>query len=106
AKNCPVAKGIRKRLQAYTFTALTHLVTDVLAVVNRMNLIFQKEDVNISSISPVVSTTLASLEDLMNGPGEAEKTFNKASQDGRFWGVTLTLGDAQTFSSLRSTLPR
>ncbi|KAK0148970.1 Transmembrane protein C17orf113 [Merluccius polli] len=68
AKNCPVAKGIRKWLQTYTFTALTHLLTDVLAVVNRMNLVFQKEDVNILSISPVVSMTLASLEDLMNGP--------------------------------------
>ncbi|GLD45624.1 transmembrane protein C17orf113 homolog [Lates japonicus] len=102
AKNCPVAKGIRKRLQTYTFTALTHLLTDVLAVVNRMNLIFQKEDVNILSISPVVSMTLASLEDLMNGPGEAEKKFNEASRDGRFCGVTLTHVDAQTCSSLRT----
>uniref|UniRef100_A0A4W6FPJ6 HAT C-terminal dimerisation domain-containing protein n=1 Tax=Lates calcarifer TaxID=8187 RepID=A0A4W6FPJ6_LATCA len=102
AKNCPVAKGIRKRLQTYTFTALTHLLTDVLAVVNRMNLIFQKDDVNISFISPVVSMTLASLEDLMNGPGEAENEFNEASRDGRFCGVTLTHVDAQTCSSLRT----
>uniref|UniRef100_A0A667XDF6 HAT C-terminal dimerisation domain-containing protein n=1 Tax=Myripristis murdjan TaxID=586833 RepID=A0A667XDF6_9TELE len=101
-KNCPVAKGIRKRIQTYTFPALTHLLTDVLAVVNRMNLIFQKEDVNISSISPVVRMTLASLEDLMNGPGEAEKKFNEASQDGNFCGVTLAHVDAQTFSTLRT----
>ncbi|XP_076591239.1 uncharacterized protein C17orf113-like [Chaetodon auriga] len=102
AKNCPVAKGIRKHLQTYTFPALTHLLTDVLPVVNRMNLTFQKEDVNISSISPVVSMTVASLEDLMNGPGEAEKKFNEASQDGKFCGVTLTHADAQTFSTLRT----
>lgn len=102
AKNCPVAKGIRKHLQKYTFPALTHLLTDVLAVVNRMNLTFQKEDVNISSISPIVNMTLASLEDLMNGPGEAEKKFKEASQDGKFCGITLTHTDAQTFSTLRT----
>ena len=100
--NCPVAKGIGKRPQTYTFPALTHLLTDVLAVVNRMNLTFQKEDVNISSISPVVNMTVASLEDLMNGPGEAEKKFNEASQDGKFCGVTLSHADAQTFSTLRT----
>ncbi|KAI4799938.1 hypothetical protein KUCAC02_016476 [Chaenocephalus aceratus] len=88
-KNCPVAKGIRKRLQTLMFPALTHLLTDVLAVVNRMNLTFQKEDVNISSIQPVVNMTIASLEDLMNGPGEAETTFNEALHDGKFCGITL-----------------
>ncbi len=35
ARNCPVAKGIRKHLQKYTFPALTHLLTDVLAVMER-----------------------------------------------------------------------
>ncbi|KAK1878735.1 Transmembrane protein C17orf113 [Dissostichus eleginoides] len=101
-RDCPVAKGIRKRLQTLMFPALTHLLTDVLAVVNRMNLTFQKEDVNISSIQPVVSMTLASLDDLMNGPGEAETKFNEALQDGKFCGITLTQADAQTFSRVRT----
>ena len=101
-KDCPVAKGIRKRLQTLMFPALTHLLTDVLAVVNRMNLTFQKEDINISSIQPVVNMTLASLQDLMNGPGEAETTFNEALQDGKFCGITLTQADAQTFSRVRT----
>ncbi|KAI4785163.1 hypothetical protein KUCAC02_037927 [Chaenocephalus aceratus] len=78
ARDCPVAKGIRKRLQTLTFPALTHLLTDVLAV-------------------RVVNMTLASLEDLMNGPGEAESTFNEA-----FCGITLTQADAQTFSRVRT----
>ncbi|KAF3833185.1 hypothetical protein F7725_026850 [Dissostichus mawsoni] len=101
-RDCPVAKGIRKRLQTLMFPALTHLLTDVLAVVNRMNLTFQKEDVNISSIQPVVSMTLASLDDLMNGPGEAETKFNEALQEGKFCGITLTQADAQTFSRVRT----
>ena len=101
-RDCPVAKGIKKHLQAYMFPALTHLLTDVLAVVNRMNLTFQKEDVNISSIQPVVNMTLANLEDLMNEPGEAETKFNEALQDGTFCGVKLTQADAQAFSILRT----
>ncbi|KAF3843756.1 hypothetical protein F7725_002605 [Dissostichus mawsoni] len=98
ARHCPVAKGIRKRLRTLMFPALTHLLTDVLAMVNRMNLTFQKEDVNISSIQPVVNMTLASLDDLMNGPGEAETKCNEALQDGKFCGITLTQADVQTFS--------
>ncbi|KAF3842831.1 hypothetical protein F7725_001680 [Dissostichus mawsoni] len=82
-KDCPVDKGIRKRLQTLMFPALTHLLTDVLAV-------------------PVVNMTLASLEDLMNGPGEAETTFNEALQDGKLCGITLTQADAQTFSRVRT----
>lgn len=69
SKHCPVAKGLRKNVQAYMFPALTHLLTDVLAVVNRMNLTFQKEDVNISSIRPVLNMTLAGLHDLKSEPG-------------------------------------
>ncbi|KAK1902580.1 Transmembrane protein C17orf113 [Dissostichus eleginoides] len=102
ARHCPVAKGIRKRLRTLMFPALTHLLTDVLAVVNRMNLTFQKEDVNISSIQPVVNMTLASLDDLMNGPGEAETKCNEALQDGKFCGITLTQADVQTFSRVRT----
>ncbi|KAK5848763.1 hypothetical protein PBY51_008456 [Eleginops maclovinus] len=102
ARDCPVAKGLRRQLQKSTFPALTHLLTDVLSVVNRMNLTFQKEDVNISSIQPVVNMTLASLDDLISEPGVAERKFNEASQDGRFCGITLTQPDAQAFSKLRS----
>lgn len=54
-----VSKDIRKHLATYKFFALTHLLTDVLAVVNRMNLTLLKEDVDISSIQPV-NITLAS----------------------------------------------
>lgn len=45
--------------------------------------------------------TLASLDDLMNGPGKAETEFNKDLQDGKFCGITLTQADAQSFSVLR-----
>ncbi len=42
ARNCPVAKGLRKHIQASMFPALTHSLSDVLAVINRKNLTFQK----------------------------------------------------------------
>ncbi|KAL2086047.1 hypothetical protein ACEWY4_017106 [Coilia grayii] len=102
ARDCPVAKGLRKQLQKYMFPALTHLLTDALAVVNRMNLTFQKEDVNISSIQPIMNMTLASLDDMVNEPGEAEKKFRQSVQDDKFSGITLTQPDAQAFSNLRT----
>eukprot|EP00064_Thunnus_orientalis_P007345 superscaffoldBa00000808_g7365 len=79
ARDFPVAKGIGKHLQTYMFPVLTHLLSDILAVVNCMNLTFQK-DVNISSIQRVMNMTLASLEDLMNGPeyiAELTKSIKK-----------------------------
>lgn len=71
-RDYPVAKGIKKHLQMYMVPALTHLLTDIFAVANCIN---SKEDINISSIQPVVNMTLASLEDLMNGPGGADTKF-------------------------------
>uniref|UniRef100_A0A673CDH4 HAT C-terminal dimerisation domain-containing protein n=1 Tax=Sphaeramia orbicularis TaxID=375764 RepID=A0A673CDH4_9TELE len=83
-RGCPVTKGIRKQLQMYMFPALTHLLTDVLAVVNRMNLTFQH----------------LLLNDLMNEPGEAERKFLDTLQDGKFCDIKLKQADAQTFSVL------
>ncbi|KAK7901313.1 hypothetical protein WMY93_018082 [Mugilogobius chulae] len=66
ARQCPIAKGLLKQLLRYSFPALTHLLADVLAIVNRMNLTFQRENVDISSIKPIVEMTILSLGDLTN----------------------------------------
>lgn len=83
ARNCPVARSIRKCIQTYTFPALSHLLSD-----EPHESYFQKDDVNILHNQPVLNMTLASLEDLMNGPGETE--FNKALQVCKFCGITVT----------------
>uniref|UniRef100_A0A672Z5U1 HAT C-terminal dimerisation domain-containing protein n=1 Tax=Sphaeramia orbicularis TaxID=375764 RepID=A0A672Z5U1_9TELE len=77
-RGCPVTKGIRKQLQMYMFPALTHFLTDVLAMVNY---------------------------DLMNEPGEAERKFLDTLQDGKFCGITLKQADAQIFSVLHTEFP-
>uniref|UniRef100_A0A673AIY5 HAT C-terminal dimerisation domain-containing protein n=1 Tax=Sphaeramia orbicularis TaxID=375764 RepID=A0A673AIY5_9TELE len=93
-RGCLVAKGIRKQLQMYMFPALTHLLTDVLAMVNCMNLTFQREDV-------VLNMTLDSLDDLMNEPGEVErKFFDTFTRRQILWHHTQA--DAQTFSVLHT----
>ena len=75
-RDCPVAKGIRKHLQTYMFSTMTNLLTDTLAVVNHMNLMFQTEDFNSSYIQPFKNMTLACLENLKNGPSEVETKFS------------------------------
>lgn len=102
ARGCPTAKGLHKQLLKHAFSALTHLLADVLAVVNRMNLTFQKDDVNISSIQPVVTMTLADLDDLEKGPGDMEKKFADGFQEGIFCGHKLTHVDEHGFSALRA----
>uniref|UniRef100_A0A8C6STB8 HAT C-terminal dimerisation domain-containing protein n=1 Tax=Neogobius melanostomus TaxID=47308 RepID=A0A8C6STB8_9GOBI len=102
AKGCPIAKGLHKQLLKHAFPALTHLLADVLATVNRMNLTFQKEDVNISSIQPIVSMTLANLDDFEKGPGDVEKKFVEGFREGIFCGHRLTHVDEHGFSALRA----
>ena len=70
-------------------------------MVNGLNLEFEKEDDDISSIQPVVNMNLASLEDLMNEPGEAETRFNEVLQDRKNYGIMLMQADMQRVSVLR-----
>lgn len=84
----------------YMFLVLTHLLTDVMAVVNCMNLTFQQEDVNMSSIQVVQNVTLESLDDFMNEPGEAERKFIDALQVSKCCDFTLTQADTHTFRVL------
>ena len=53
-QNNPVADGLLRQVQTFSFVVTTHMLADILAVVNRLNLVFQKDSVNISTIKPMV----------------------------------------------------
>ena len=43
------AQGLLGQIQPYSFIALTHTLADVLPVMTKLNLVFQKEDVNLAT---------------------------------------------------------
>ena len=53
------AHDLLNHMQTYGFIALTYALSDILPVINRLNLCFQKEDVNLSSIDPLVQASLS-----------------------------------------------
>ena len=52
------AKGLYKAITAYSFVALTYFLKDVFSVVTALNLKFQRQDLDISVISPSVRLTI------------------------------------------------
>ena len=64
ARNNPVAAGLLRKLKTFSFAAMTNTLLDVLP----MNLAFQRDDVNLSTIRPRVAGTIACLEQLLQEP--------------------------------------
>ncbi|XP_070567017.1 uncharacterized protein C17orf113-like [Ptychodera flava] len=74
ARKNPTAEGLVRLIKPYSFIALTYTLTDVLLIMDRLNLLFQRESVNLSRVQPMVGTTIAALRDLLNEPmsGDSE----------------------------------
>ena len=58
----PKATGLRKALLQYKFVAITWMLMDIIPVVTELNLIFQKDSLDIAVIKPVVDNTIAKLD--------------------------------------------
>ncbi|KAI4786153.1 hypothetical protein KUCAC02_037314, partial [Chaenocephalus aceratus] len=64
----PQAKDILGQIQTYCFIAWTHALADVLPVMTKLNLVFQKEDVNLATIRPMVHGSVAALHTVEGFP--------------------------------------
>lgn len=63
---------------------------DILPVMDKLNIVFQGEDVNLATIRPMVKSTLASLDNLLQQTGENESEFiNREMINNHFKGHTL-----------------
>lgn len=69
------AQDILGQLQPYSFIALTHALADVLPVMTKLNLVFQKDYVNLATIRPMVHASVAPLTQLQDAPGSEEERF-------------------------------
>ncbi|KAK5936007.1 hypothetical protein CgunFtcFv8_021313 [Champsocephalus gunnari] len=100
----PQAKGLLGQIQPYYFIAWTHALADVLPVMTKLNLVFQKEDVNLATIRPMVHRSVAALTQLRDSPGLEEERFQADCQNGMYRGVNVTHADdrsRQAFSNVR-----
>ncbi|XP_033977285.1 zinc finger protein 862-like [Trematomus bernacchii] len=98
------AKGILGQIQPYCFIAWTHALADVLPVMTKLNLVFQKEDVNLATIRPMVHASVAALTQLRDSPGPEEERFQADCQNGMYRDVNVTHADdrsRQAFSNVR-----
>ncbi|KAJ8367403.1 hypothetical protein AAFF_G00318060 [Aldrovandia affinis] len=84
------AQGILGQIQPYCFIALTHALADVLPVMTKLNLVFQKDDVNLATIRPMVHASLAALTQLRDAPGPEEERFQADCQEGMHKDVKVT----------------
>ncbi|KAM4590951.1 zinc finger protein 862-like [Odontesthes bonariensis] len=84
------SQGLLNQIRSYKFIALTHTLSDVLPVMDKLNLCFQREDVNLGCISPMVQASLAALAQLKDTPGPEEQGFHCAFVDCKFKDLTVT----------------
>lgn len=70
--------------QIQSFIVLTHTLSDVLPVMNKLNLCFQREDVNLGCILPMVQASIAALTNLKDTPGPEEHGFHSEFVDCKF----------------------
>ncbi|XP_077983943.1 uncharacterized protein C17orf113-like [Glandiceps talaboti] len=87
-----VASGLLKQIKQYSFLAITHLLMDVLPIMDRCNLVFQREDVNLATIEPMVQSTIASLQLLLepDSLGEHETMLTREIDNNVYRGHSLT----------------
>lgn len=68
-KHDAVACGLVHAIKCYKFVATIYLLSDVLPLLSTLSLVFQKEDVDLCMVKPLVAATFASLKVLRNKPG-------------------------------------
>lgn len=85
------AEGILRQTRQYSFVAMTYTLLDILPVMDKLNIVFQREDVNMATISPMVKSTVTSLDNLLQQTGENESEFiNREMINNQFKGHALT----------------
>ena len=61
----PAAVGLVKFVKTYYFVACCKLLSKVLPHINRLSLLFQREDIDLSAIRPNLNATIHAIETLI-----------------------------------------
>ena len=63
--NLTAAVNLSQKCKMFAFIATTYMLPDVIPLVEKLNLTFQQDAVNLADIQPVVDSTKASLQHLL-----------------------------------------
>ena len=72
----PMALGLSKMVKTYNFVATVHMMCDILPHLSRLSKVFQRQDVNLAHVEPMVRSTIAALEKMIAEPGIQLKKVN------------------------------
>ena len=94
------------KCKMFAFVAMTYMLSDVIPIMEKLNLTFQREAVNLSDIQPVVDSMKASLQSLLTTLGHNKQDFSTTvTRDGGvFQTVKLMYCDNLHFSKLGQRL--
>ena len=99
------AGNLYKKCKMFSFVAMTYMLSDIIPLMEKLNLVFQKETVNLAMIKPVVESTKASLQNLLQTRGLNEEEFFTAFRRNGgsvFQTITLThVGREQAYTRMR-----
>lgn len=100
------AQGLLGQIQSYSFIALTHTLADLLPVMTKLNLVFQKDGVNLSSIQPVVQASVAAFTQFRDAPGPEEETFLAGYKDNKYMDIKVTNASDRSIQAFRKVRER
>ena len=78
------AKGILKKMTRYKCLWYLHFMKDVLTEVSRVSLMFQRDDLHISSVVSKLQSVHDTLRCMVNNPGENLKQFLGKVEEGQY----------------------
>lgn len=68
-----------------------HILADSLDVVNRLNLVFKKDSINLSTIKPMVWSIITDLENVAAQRGQCKEEFmGEVTADSKWHGVKMS----------------
>lgn len=77
------AKGLHLALTQFEFVTVTYLLMDIIPILTKLSLTFQKEMLDISLVQPLVQSTISQLEYLIENDGHYLEELNKCTTDNK-----------------------
>ncbi|XP_046567332.1 zinc finger protein 862-like [Haliotis rubra] len=103
ARQNAVATGLQKKMKTFSFVALCYMLTDVLHIMDKLITVFQRDELNLGCIHPVVNGSIESLSELLTSPGPSEQYFLDNISDGVFRSIKLTHDDPRSRTAFQNT---
>ena len=99
----PIAKGIHNSITTYLFLALTHLLDDVLSILAKLSLNFQRQNLDISLVQPKVCAVIDAINRMKVHDGPKLGEFQKAYDDGAYvlYNIKDSASQQTSFSNAR-----